>query len=114
MQFNFDYDPCPLEAKHDGLAEPWGICNFVNPPYSNIPPWVVKSIEEKEKGSTIILLLPGTLETIWFREIYEAADQVRLLTRRLRFGNAKSTARFSSVIFVLDHLPRRHKVIFWP
>ena len=42
-EFVFDFDPCPLNFnKGDGLLIPWGKCNFVNPPYSNLPAWVKK------------------------------------------------------------------------
>ena len=45
-------DPCPLgglEDGKDGLVESWKINTFVNPPYSNIMPWVQKAIYECEQ-----------------------------------------------------------------
>lgn len=49
-EFNFNFDPCPVDPKFDGLNIEWKERNFVNPPYGReLPKWVKKSFEEREK-----------------------------------------------------------------
>ena len=54
------FDPCPLDdnPKFDGLTIPWKKYNYVNCPYSNKKPWILKAIEEQKKGKTSVLILP--------------------------------------------------------
>ena len=33
-EFNFNFDPCPLNSRFDGLLMDWKERNFINPPYS--------------------------------------------------------------------------------
>ena len=53
-EFNFDFDPCPLNhdiTLWDGLEIPWGKVNFINPPYSRKlkEAFVSKAVEESKK-----------------------------------------------------------------
>lgn len=68
-EFNFDFDPCPfpLPTGFDGLTCEWGKANYVNPPFGSImhegkkkgpTAWVRKSIAERRKGKTVVLVYP--------------------------------------------------------
>ena len=68
-EFNFDFDPCPfpLPKNFDGLTCEWGAVNYVNPPFGSIihqgkkkgpTAWVRKSIEEWQKGKTVVMVYP--------------------------------------------------------
>lgn len=47
---------------------------FINPPYSNIGPWVDKAFEFHDKGSAVLLLLPANTDTKWFHKLAERAQ----------------------------------------
>ena len=89
-EFNFDFDPCPLNSSVDGLDEDlsWGKSNFVNPPYSLKlkTDFVKRAVKEKHKGNTCILLLPVSTSTKLFHEdILPNADDIRFLKGRVKF-----------------------------
>jgi len=67
-EFNFDFDPCPLHSKFDGLIIDWGKSNFVNPPYNRVdkPKFIQKAFDEWKKGKTCVLLIPVSTSTIQF------------------------------------------------
>ena len=51
-EFNFDFDPCPLNFKEDGTKTKWGKSNFINPPYSRKlkEAFIRKAFEESKKA----------------------------------------------------------------
>lgn len=88
IEFNFDFDPCPLNPSFDGLSVNWGFRNFVNPPYSLKlkEAFVKKALEESKKGKMSVLLLPVSTSTILFHNIIKPnAKEIRFLKGRLKF-----------------------------
>lgn len=92
----FDLDPCATDqtAKADryftieenGLVQPWAGLVFVNPPYSNVAPWIEKAIAEWEAGrARSLLLLPNNTDTTWFHDLVLAKCHVRFLRGRIAF-----------------------------
>jgi hypothetical protein len=58
-EFRFDFDPCSLKPKIDGLESDWGNRNFVNPPYGKeITKWIQKGCEENLKGKNRSVFTP--------------------------------------------------------
>ena len=100
-------DPCPYKELdsigfQDGLLIDWNINTFVNPPYSNVKPWVRKAINDnREFGSTIVLLLKMDTSTMWFAELKQAGAKFLWINRRLRYGTGRQ-APFPSMIAVLE------------
>lgn len=47
------------------------------------------------------MLLPARTDTSWFHDyIYRNADEIRFLKGRVKFGNAKHSAPFPSMVVV--------------
>ena len=87
-EFNFDFDPCPLNADFDGLQVEWGGVNFVNPPYSLAlkTAFVVRAIEQMRKGRTSVMLLPVSTSTSLFHDyIKPNAHEIRFVRKRIKF-----------------------------
>lgn len=114
-EFGFTLDACALPsnakcAKYftpevDGLAQDWaGEVVWCNPPYGReIGKWVKKCAEEaKKNNTTVVALLPARTDTKWFHEyIYHKAEVV-FLRGRLKFGDAKNSAPFPSMIVIFN------------
>ena len=91
------FDPCPYNDNPtvDGLTMDWYDKTFVNPPYSNPLPWVLKAIEESKKGKTIVMLLKMDSSTRWFAKLKEAKAHFLWINGRLKY-NKKSYKRFDN------------------
>ena len=113
-EFNFTLDPCatPENAKcakyytkkEDGLKQDWGgEVVFVNPPYGReIAKWVRKASEESKKpDTTVVMLIPARTDTTYFHDyIYKKVKEIRFIRGRFKFGNAKNSAPFPSMVVV--------------
>ena len=111
-EFHFDFDPCPLDGKEDGLSPlfcSWsGKRIFCNPPYGpGIRDWLLRGFEAK----IAVFLIPARTDTRWFHEIVlPKAKEIRFIRGRLKFGDAVNSAPFPSMIVVFENdsppLPR--------
>ena len=100
-EFHFDFDPCPIKPKIDGLETDWGNINFVNPPYGKeIERWIQKGYTESLKGKTIVFLIPSRTDTRWWHEYIMKANEIRFIRGRLKFDDQKNSAPFPSAIAV--------------
>jgi len=91
-EFRWNYDPCPFNPAFDpakdvdGLTTDWtDKVVFVNPPYSNILPFVEKALASR---CTTILLIPARTDTPWFRLLLDAKAEIRFLRKRVDFISA--------------------------
>ncbi len=91
----------------DGLAQDWGVNRtWVNPPYGRrLGLWVEKAINASAAGATVVMLVPARPETVWFREAFEHASDVRFHSGRITFVGAPNPAPFPSVAFVFRPTP---------
>lgn len=97
-EFHFSADICASSKNHlhqiyyteeqDALTSNWFASNWCNPPYSNITPWVKKSIEQHQQGKTIVMLVPADTSVKWFKSAYESCNEVRFISGRISFINA--------------------------
>lgn len=113
-EFSFNLDPCAISEnakcdtyftpEQDGLTQNWqGYTVFCNPPYGRkIYSWVKKCSEEsKKENTTVVMLIPSRTDTRYFHDfIYHKAKEIRFVKGRLKFGGAKNSAPFPSVVVV--------------
>lgn len=113
-EFGFTLDPCATHEnakcdkyftiKENGLKQDWqGETVFCNPPYGRaIKDWVKKCYEESRKeNTTVVMLIPARTDTKYFHEyIYHEAKEIRFIKGRLKFGDAKNSAPFPSMVVV--------------
>lgn len=94
------FDPCPCNPQFDGLTIEWGARNFVNPPFSNIEPWVRKALVEREHGRESVLLLPVRTSVKYFRKlIIPNASKLRFLGSRVAFVSPYNASATSGAPF---------------
>lgn len=115
-EFRFTLDSCADSNNHkckmffteeqNGLLQDWGNERvFCNPPYGReVAEWVKKCYFHSMKGSGLaVMLLPARTDTQWFHEyVYETGAEIRFLKGRLKFGNAKNSAPFPSMIVIFQ------------
>lgn len=82
-------EPVRISAE-DGLSGAWGVHTsvWVNPPYSDIEPWVVKAWREMARADgpdVIVMLLPARTDAPWWREHVEPYRDRRIPFRDIRF-----------------------------
>ena len=100
LEFDFTTDVAASDANawfreyitesDNALEQEWGLRNYCNPPYSDIKPWVEKSITEHQKGKTVVMLVPADTSVKWFKLAYESCNEVRFISGRLAFINSET------------------------
>lgn len=69
----------------DCLVQDWHKKTFLNPPYSNISPFVYKAIEEAKKGNTTVMLIPSDTGVKYFSDLYDNCERIDFIVGRLAF-----------------------------
>lgn len=94
----------------DGLAHNWeriadGLV-YVNPPYgAALKQWVPKILDEAKAGAEIVVLVPNSTETVWFRKLFMGCQAAMCWEGRLTFDGAPAPAFFGSALFYFGHRP---------
>jgi site-specific DNA-methyltransferase (adenine-specific) len=103
-EFCFTQDPCPLNAKFDGLEDSysWFGNIFINPPYSNIKEFLLKGLKELNcnRAKRLVYLLPAKTDTRWFHDLVYKKAEIRFIKGRLKFGDSIYNAPFPSMIVI--------------
>lgn len=99
-EFGFADDACPLGGVENGLLREWKSPCFVNPPYSDILPWMEKAMLEASQGKVVVLLVPSRTCTRWWHDFAMRASEIRFIRGRLKFGGSKAGAPFPSAIVI--------------
>jgi site-specific DNA-methyltransferase (adenine-specific) len=72
----------------------------MNPPYSDIVPWIQKAQQQAELGKIVVALLPAKVDTRWFHEYIYNKHEIRFIKGRLKFNGHKENAPFPSMIVI--------------
>lgn len=118
-EFGFTLDPCADDNNHkcakyytkeqDGLAQSWaGETVFCNPPYSRRggqAKWIEKCYHEaKERGITVVALLPARTDTKAFHRFILGQAEIRFIQGRINFevqkGKKAGRAPFPNMIVI--------------
>lgn len=109
-----------ITEEQNTLETPWadylGIPGYVwlNPPYSDITPFVKKAAAESANQIGTVMLVPADTSAGWFREAIETASEVRFIVGgRLAFINPVSGKPVSgnnkgSMLIIWHPYPRTH------
>jgi site-specific DNA-methyltransferase (adenine-specific) len=106
-EFKFDLDPCPFKSEINGLEIEWNGNIYINPPYSNIEPFIIKGIDEIKNGraNKCVYLIPIRSDTkYWHNLILKYAAEIRFIKGRLNFNESKSPAPFPCVLVIFDKM----------
>ncbi len=109
-----------ITAEQNTLETPWtdyltipGYA-WMNPPYSDITPFVKKAAAESKNQIGAVMLVPADTSVGWFREAIETASEVRFITAgRLAFinpvtGKPVSGNNKGSMLIIWHPYPRTH------
>ncbi|MCM7155523.1 phage N-6-adenine-methyltransferase [Enterobacter roggenkampii] len=109
-----------ITAEQNTLETPWAdylnVPGYVwlNPPYSDITPFVKKAATESANQIGTVMLVPSDTSVGWFKEAIQTASEVRFITAgRLAFinpvtGNPVSGNSKGSILIIWRPYPRTH------
>ncbi|HHI2735873.1 TPA: phage N-6-adenine-methyltransferase [Klebsiella pneumoniae] len=109
-----------ITAEQNTLETPWAdylsIPGYVwlNPPYSDITPFVKKATTESANQIGTVMLVPADTSVGWFKEAIQTASEVRFITAgRLAFinpvtGKPVSGNNKGSMLIIWHPYPRTH------
>ncbi|MDF7681527.1 phage N-6-adenine-methyltransferase [Enterobacteriaceae bacterium ESL0689] len=109
-----------ITAEQNTLITPWSDYLstgyvWLNPPYSNIAPFIRKAAEENKNHQIgTVALLPADTSVGWFREAIQTASEVRFITGgRLSFINPETGKPVNgnnkgSLLVIWHPYPRTH------
>ncbi|WP_414651062.1 phage N-6-adenine-methyltransferase, partial [Enterobacter hormaechei] len=109
-----------ITAEQNTLETPWtdylNVPGYVwlNPPYSDITPFVKKAASESANQIGTVMLVPSDTSVGWFKEAIQTASEVRFITAgRLAFinpvtGKPVSGNSKGSILIIWRPYPRTH------
>lgn len=78
-----------FDENDNSLIQSWiggnGGWQWLNPPYSDIRPWVEKAWNESQKGAKIAVLVPASVGSKWWSDFVDHKAHVLFLQPRLTF-----------------------------
>lgn len=116
MHFVSGYQPGVWLPVVGGDEVNWRVPGYVwlNPPYSDITPFVKKAAAESANQIGTVMLVPSDTSVGWFKEAIQTASEVRFITAgRLAFinpvtGKPVSGNNKGSMLIIWRPYPRTH------
>lgn len=113
----FDLDPCCTKKmpwstakkmlSKDGLTTAWKGRVFINPPYSNLAPWVAKFIAHRNGIMLFSASCPGAP---WSQDLLSKSDAIYYLRKKLKFYRADGSQASAYLYNVLYALGQKNVV----
>ena len=75
----------------NGLKQNWGGRIWMNPPYSNVAPWVAKAYRSRNMCEIIVCLLPASTDTKWFHSFVYRKAGLLFIKGRISFEYKNTT-----------------------
>jgi phage N-6-adenine-methyltransferase len=96
-----------IDQAEDALSVDWFPVNWLNPPFSNVTPWINKAIKQESLGNLTVILLPADTSVKWFKLAFDNCTECHLISGRLAFINQETGKPVSgnnkgSVVFIFD------------
>lgn len=97
----------------------YGWTAYCNPPYGRgIGEWVELWKKWRGQGSTVVALVPAAPDTEWWKNAYENASEIRLLSGRVKFinpetGKPDGSNTTGSTVFVFTQTVRPKTCYLW-
>ena len=102
----YPHDAAPSSKAALGIA-------YVNPPYGRkMSAWIEKCIQEANRGTEIISLLPARPGSRWFQQVFHTAQAICFWAGRLRFEGAPASAPFDSALAYYGTRQDRFREVF--
>lgn len=104
-------------AQDNALLQPWDTpqdeCNWLNPPFAKIAPWVKKAYESRNVAQTVVLV-PAGVGSNWWRDWVDGKARVLLLNGRLTFvGETKPYPKDCCLLVYSSWLLPGYEVWSW-
>lgn len=90
LYFSLSLDAFSVDWLDFARAQGAAPMGFLNPPYSDIDPWMVKAVEQAKRGFTTVMLVPADNgEDRYGAHVHGVASEYRAITGRIAFLNAE-------------------------
>lgn len=98
------YDPCPANPTEDGLKTCWHLKRavYINPPYSDLTPWLAKAVEESRQGCTVMALLPARTSPFWFHKYCMKARLIYWVCGGIKFKGYPRRSPFGCMLVLFQ------------
>ena len=102
--------------KDDSLTQNWHKIDgwlWLNPPYSPLKPWIVKSQQENAKGAKIVVLCPPIITSRYFQN--HLPSEIRFIVGRVPFllnGVEMKSNTNDSCLLIYDTKVRQPKITY--